>query len=598
MVRFELTVQIGRSRQSSPYRESYSQPRSRSISRTRHHRCSSEDRIPLVERAAPPARDDDPASISLPPSPTHNNAEKQSLPSGPRSSYQPLSTFDNEPVPNRPSPAKKSPSPSPKQDGPGSYTDFPPLRRNFILSVITIAGFFGPLAGGIYLPALPVLEKEFNASATAINVTVSVFMMTFAFGPLFWSTFADWKGRRPLYLISLAIYILANVLLAAVPSNYGALVFLRIVQAFGSASVVSMGAGTVADITEPKKRAFAMSIFLMGPQCGPVLGPVLGGALAEANWRWIFGFLAISGGILWLAILFFLPETLRARVGGGRIYTERPIFFWPPSISSPLAPSWERGPPPPVPTLKGYWNLFIYPPIGIVSFNTAMLYSTYFAIAVQLPTELSQRYNWGPSGIGAGFLAVGIAMIVGSLLGGRASDWRRARAAKQLPEGTKIDPEFRLVDQIWGVLICVLGTLLYGWLVNGSKHPAAVLFATFLTGFGMNWVFVTTTAFLTECVAQQAAGAFALGNLLRNPGAAIASAITPTLVAKMGSGWCFTGLALLDLLLVGTAVILLRLKCPGWRAERAAKIQAGKKVSGSVAIAREGPPPSGGVSRG
>lgn len=180
-------------------------------------------------------------------------------------------------------------------------------------------------------------------------------------------------------------------------------------------------------------------------------------------------------------MLSSLPETLRARVGGGRIYTERPIFFWPPSMSSPLAPSWERGPPPPIPTLKGYWNLFIYPPIGIVSFNTAMLYSTYFAIAVQLPTELSQRYKWGPSGIGAGFLAVGIAMIVGSLLGGRASDWRRARAAEQLPEDTKIDPEFRLVDQIWGVLICVLGTLLYGWMVDGSKHPAAVLFATFLS---------------------------------------------------------------------------------------------------------------------
>ncbi|VBB87333.1 Putative transporter [Podospora comata] len=588
MVRFELTVQIGRSRQSCPHRASSSQSRSRSRSHTRHSRPHSpEDRIPLVERVPPPARDDDPASISLPPSPTDNTPEKTSLPLGPRSSHQHLPTSNNESLPNGPPPADEPPglNPSPKQNGSGSYTDFSPLRRKFILSVITIAGFFGPLAGGIYLPALPVLEKEFNVSPTAINVTVSVFMMTFAFGPLFWSTFADWKGRRPLYLISLAIYILANVLLAVVPANYGALVFLRVVQAFGSASVVSMGAGTVADITEPKKRAFAMSIFLMGPQCGPILGPVLGGALAEANWRWIFGFLAISSGILWLVMLSSLPETLRARVGGGRIYTERPIFFWPPSMSSPLAPSWERGPPPPIPTLKGYWNLFIYPPIGIVSFNTAMLYSTYFAIAVQLPTELSQRYKWGPSGIGAGFLAVGIAMIVGSLLGGRASDWRRARAAEQLPEDTKIDPEFRLVDQIWGVLICVLGTLLYGWMVDGSKHPAAVLFATFLTGFGMNWVFVTTTAFLTECVAQQAAGAFALGNLLRNPGAAIVSVITPTLVAKMGSGWCFTGLAVLDLLLVGTAVIVLRLKCPGWRADRAAKMQlAGKKAGGPAAV--------------
>lgn len=46
----------------------------------------------------------------------------------------------------------------------------------------------------------------------------------------------------------MAIYIVANVLLATIPTNYGALVFLRIVQAFGSAAVVSMGAGTVADV--------------------------------------------------------------------------------------------------------------------------------------------------------------------------------------------------------------------------------------------------------------------------------------------------------------------------------------------------------------
>ncbi|GAB1321088.1 Dityrosine transporter 1 [Madurella fahalii] len=466
--------------------------------------------------------------------------------------------------------------PDPEKDAvapPPVYSAFSPWKRRFILIVITIAGFFGPLAGGIYLPALPVLEREFQASATAINATVSVFMLTFAFGPLFWSSFADWKGRRPLYLMSIAIYIGANILLAAVPTNYGALVFLRIVQAFGSSAVVAMGAGTVADTTEAKRRAFAMSIFLTGPQCGPVLGPVLGGALAEADWRWIFGFLAISGFVLWVVILFALPETLRARVGSGRVYEGRSLFIWPPKLSSPLAPSSERGPPPPVPTLKGYWRMFCYPPIGIVTINTALLYSTYFAIAVQLPTELAERYRWSPAAVGAGFLAVGIAMIVGSLCGGRASDWRRARAAKTAPDG-KVNPEFRLVDQIWGVLVCVAGCVLYGWLVETSAHPAAVLVATFLNGFGMNWVFVTTTAFLTECVAQQAAGAFALGNMLRSPGAAVAAAIIPSLVARMGSGWCFTGLALLDLVLVGSAVVVLRIKCPGWRAARAARMKA------------------------
>ncbi|WYZ38794.1 hypothetical protein EsH8_III_000708 [Colletotrichum jinshuiense] len=466
--------------------------------------------------------------------------------------------------------------PEKKAAAPPAYSAFSPWRKRFILIVVTVAGCFGPLAGNIYLPALPVLENEFHASATAINVTVSVFMLTFAIGPLFWASFADWKGRRPLYIISISIYIVANILLAAVPANYGALVFLRIVQAFGSAAVVSMGAGTVADVTEPKKRAFAMSIFLLGPQLGPVLGPVIGGALTIASWRWIFGFLAIAGFALWLVIILMLPETLRARVGNGKLYAQSGLIFFPPKLSSPLVPESERGPPPPKPTLIGYWRLFSYPPIGIVTFNTAMLYSTYFAIAVQLPTELADRYNWSSAGVGAGFLAVGIAMIIGSMIGGRFSDWRRARAVKASPDGD-VDPENRLADQIWGVIVCAAGCAMYGWFVHISLHPAAVLVATFLTGFGMNWVFVATTAFLTECVAQQAAGAFALGNMLRNPGAAIAALVIPSLVSRMGSGWCFTGLALLDLVLVGSAVIVLRIKSPGWRAARKAKMAAAKQ---------------------
>ncbi|ODA79006.1 hypothetical protein RJ55_04596 [Drechmeria coniospora] len=183
-----------------------------------------------------------------------------------------------------------------RQDGHAApapaYCALPAARRRFILGIVTVAGLLGPLAGAIYLPALPVLEREFNVGSTALNATVSVFMVTFAFAPLFWASLADVQGRRPLYIISLAVYIFANILIASLPKDFGALVFLRLVQAFGSAAVVSMGAGTVADITEPKRRATAMSLFLLGPQCGPIIGPVLGGALAgQTSWRWIFGFL-------------------------------------------------------------------------------------------------------------------------------------------------------------------------------------------------------------------------------------------------------------------------------------------------------------------
>jgi hypothetical protein len=104
-----------------------------------------------------------------------------------------------------------------------------------------------------------------------------------------------------------------------------------------------------------------------------------------------------------------LPETLRARVGNGLLYSEKGLFILPLTLFSPLAPESERGPPPPKPSLINYWRLFRYPPIGIVSFNTAILYSTYFCIAVHLPVALEQKdtYTWSTTAVGFGFLAVG-----------------------------------------------------------------------------------------------------------------------------------------------------------------------------------------------
>lgn len=57
-----------------------------------------------------------------------------------------------------------------------AYSAFGPGRGRSGIGIVTAAGFFGPLAGGIYLPALPTLQRALGTSATAMNATVSVFM--------------------------------------------------------------------------------------------------------------------------------------------------------------------------------------------------------------------------------------------------------------------------------------------------------------------------------------------------------------------------------------------------------------------------------------
>ena len=118
--------------------------------------------------------------------------------------------------------------------------------------------------------------------------------MAHASQPLLWAAGADYGGRRPVYLVSLGIFIVANLLLAALPLNLGALFFLRILQALGSCGVTAVGAGTVADVIEPQRRASALSVFILGPDVGPIIGPLIGGQLAVlSRWRWIFWFLGL-----------------------------------------------------------------------------------------------------------------------------------------------------------------------------------------------------------------------------------------------------------------------------------------------------------------
>lgn len=67
-----------------------------------------------------------------------------------------------------------------------------------------------------------------------------------AISPSFWSALADTRGRRPVYLATLFTYILSNVGLALV-TNYGLLLGFRMLQAFGAASVIAIGAGTIGN---------------------------------------------------------------------------------------------------------------------------------------------------------------------------------------------------------------------------------------------------------------------------------------------------------------------------------------------------------------
>jgi predicted MFS family arabinose efflux permease len=220
-------------------------------------------------------------------------------------------------------------------------------------------------------------------------------------------------------------------------------------------------------------------------------------------------------------------------------------------------------PKPPRPSLRKFYQLMKYPPHLIVSLNGAFQFTGLYAIYITFPKAWGVEYGWSTQKVGYAYLAPGAAIFITSILVGRISDAMRARAIKDSPDG-KAAPERRIPIQIIGFAIAAGGKVLYGWGVRNKIHPALGLLGAALAAVGTAIIFVTSTAFQTECDPTQAASLVALGGLLRNLAAAVGAVIMDQLIESMGYGWCFTGLSALDLLCI-PGILLIMARGKKWR---------------------------------
>ena len=115
---------------------------------------------------------------------------------------------------------------------------------------------------------------------------------------------------------------------------------------------------------------------------------------------------AIACSVVYLVLVFCLPETLRSIVGNGAFYANSRWIIVPKWRQSPVVDS-KRFPQARRPTLIGLLKLLQYPPIVIVSLNNALLFAAYYAVNVTLPTYLESFYGFTTTEVGLAYLAPG-----------------------------------------------------------------------------------------------------------------------------------------------------------------------------------------------
>lgn len=179
--------------------------------------------------------------------------------------------------------------------------------------MIVVYALASLLTMDMYLPAMPTLQRVLNTTPGQVQLTMTVYLVGFAFSQLLYGPLSDRYGRRPVMLLGGLGFVAATVLCAIAPT-IDLLITARFLQGLTIGSLTVTCRATLSELYEPKRGAKLLAYISMAEGLSLAIGPILGAEiLLFAGWRWTFWIVAILAGSALIGLFFVLPESNRRK---------------------------------------------------------------------------------------------------------------------------------------------------------------------------------------------------------------------------------------------------------------------------------------------
>lgn len=189
----------------------------------------------------------------------------------------------------------------------------PQSHPNAILAIVLVAYFMIILDISIVLTGLPQIRDELGFSTVGLSWVQNAYLLVFGGLLLLGARAGDLLGRRRMFMVGLAVFTVASLVIGAAPSAQ-LLLAGRAAQGLGAAILVpSTLALLTSSFREGPERTRAVAYYGAVAGIGASVGLVLGGVFADV-FSWRAGFLInVPIGIAMLvAARRFLPESTRS----------------------------------------------------------------------------------------------------------------------------------------------------------------------------------------------------------------------------------------------------------------------------------------------
>ena len=184
-----------------------------------------------------------------------------------------------------------------------AQTPLPPLTREQrlitvgLMAALAVAALDSTVVG----TAMPTIIGQLGGLSEYAWVFSAYLLASTTTVPLY-AKLADIHGRKPIFLVGLALFV-AGSALCGLSSSMLMLIAFRTIQGLGAGAVQPISFTIAGDIFEPRQRARMQGFFSGVWGIAAIVGPAIGGLITSTvGWPWVFE-LNIPVGLLAAAII-------------------------------------------------------------------------------------------------------------------------------------------------------------------------------------------------------------------------------------------------------------------------------------------------------
>ncbi|KAK0612422.1 major facilitator superfamily domain-containing protein [Bombardia bombarda] len=369
-------------------------------------------------------------------------------------------------------------------DGPGdpeNPRNFSTLKKMGISIVVSILVWVATFDSSVLSPASRSLVSEFGISREVSILSTSLFVLGFAFGPVFFGPASEALGRKK--PLAFGMFMFAIFIIPVAVAKNAATIF---VCRFLGGSLAA--GGILADLYDPITRGIAVAAFALATFLGPVLGPIIGGFLTmnAPGWRWTQWLALIVAFTIALVFTVLVPETSAPILLARRAEKRRKLD---PNTTNNIP---EKKPLDfkrmvNVYVLKPWIMLVLEPILALMTIYLSFVYGFLYLCFVAFPISFQQERGWN---LGVGALPF-IAVTVGVFFGVAVIIWHtKTRMVRIMAEKGEVSPEERMIPMMLGSVSMPIGMFWFAWTSNPNISWVPQVISGSFIGFGILLIFL------------------------------------------------------------------------------------------------------------